>query len=167
MPLQSSPTLTKKSLPAKRSSVGTALRTSRSVSRYNPAQSSPEIALDNSEKVDQPLLLSNPALDSSEKVNQPLMLSDPSQFPPEIALEQSFDDQLSWQTTTSRRSVRASRNVVVAPLSIDVCNDAMINSPPASAVCTSISVDVRRRDHFSQKDSSDIYESERYFVSRY
>ena len=150
MPLQSSPTLTKKSLPAKRGSVRTALRTSRSVSRYNPAQSPSEIALDN-----------------SEKVNQPLLLSDPSQSPPEIAQEQSLDDQLSWQTTTSRRSVRASRNVVVAPLSIDVCNDAMINSPPASAVCTSISVDVRRRDHFSQKDSSDIYESERYFVSRY
>ena len=63
MPLQSSPTLTKKSLPAKRGSVRTALRTSRSVSRYNPAQSPSEIALDNSEKVNQPLLLSDPALE--------------------------------------------------------------------------------------------------------
>ena len=156
MALQSSPTLTKKSLPAKRGSVRTALRTSRSVSHCNPAQSPPEIeldnsqkvnqplllsdpALDNSEKVNRPLLLSDPALDNSEKVNRPLLLSDPSQSPPEIAQEQSSDNQLSWQTTTSRRSLRASRNDVVAPLSIDVCNDVMINSPPASAVCTSIS----------------------------
>ena len=48
---------------------------------------------------------------------------------------------MPWQTTNSRRSVRASRDNVVAPLSIDVCNDVMINSPPASAVCTSISID--------------------------
>ena len=127
MPLQSSTSLTKKSLPVKRGSVRTALRTSWSVSRYNPAQPPPEIAQDNSKKVNQPLLLSDPALDNSEKVNQPLLLSDPSQSPPEIAQEQSLDDQLSWQTTTSRRSVRASRNDVVAPLSIDVCNDVMIN----------------------------------------
>ena len=83
-------------------------------------------ALDNSEKVNRPLLLSDPALDNSEKVNRPLLLSDPSQSPPEIAQEQSLDNQLSWQTTTSRRSVRASRNDVVAPLSIDMCNDVVI-----------------------------------------
>ena len=98
MPLQNSPT--KKPLPAKRSSVRTALRTSRSVSRYNPAQSPPEIALDN-----------------SEKVNQPLLLSDPSQSPPpEIAHEQLLDNQLSSQLTTSRRSASTSRNVILAPV---------------------------------------------------
>ena len=73
-----------------------AFQTSRSVLRYDPAQSPPEIAPDN-----------------SMEVNQPVLLSDPSQSPPEIAQEQSVDNQLSWQTTTSRRSARASRNVVV------------------------------------------------------
>ena len=92
--------------------------------RYDPAQSPPEITPDN-----------------SLGVNHNVFLSDPSQSLPEIAQEQSSSDQLPWQTTTSRRSVRASRDNVVAPLSIDVCNDVMINSPPASAVCTSISVD--------------------------
>ena len=123
MPLLSSPTLAKKSSPAKRGSVRTALRTSRSVSRYNPAQSPPEIAPDN-----------------SEKVNQSLLLSDPSQSPPEIAQERSSSDQLPWQSTTSRRSVRASCDDVIAPLFIDVCNDVMLNSPPASAVCPSSTV---------------------------
>ena len=99
-------------------------QSSHSVLRYDPAQSTPKIAPD-----------------SSMEVNQPVLLSDPSQSPPEIAQEQSVDNQLSWQTTTSRRSARASRNVVVAPLSVDVCNDVMINSPPASAVCTSILID--------------------------
>ena len=115
MPLNSP---TKKPLPAKRSSVRTALRTSRSVSRYNPAQSPSEIALDNSEKVNQP-----------------------SQSPPEIAHEQLLDNQLSSQLTTSRRSASTSRIVISAPVRDDVCRDVLINSPPASAVCTSISMD--------------------------
>ena len=100
MPLQSSPTLTKKSLPAKRGSVRTALRTSRSVSRYNSTQS-----------------------------------------PPEIAHEQLLDNQLSSQLTTSRRSASTSRIVILAPVRDDICRDVLINSPPASAVCTSISMD--------------------------
>ena len=99
-----------------------AFQTSRYVELYDPAQSPPEIAPEN-----------------PVKVGQTLLLSDPSQSAPEIAEEQ--DDQLPWQITTSRRSVRASRDNVIAPLLIDVCNDVMINSPPASAVCTSISVD--------------------------
>ena len=70
-----------------------------------------------------------------------LLLSDPSQSPPEIAQEQSSSDQLPWQITTSRRSVRASGDNVIAPLLIDVFNDVLINSPPASAVCTSILTD--------------------------
>ena len=99
-------------------------QTSRSVQRYNPAQSPPEIAPGH-------LLMGN----------EHLLLSDPSQSPPEIAHDQSASGQLPWQLTTSRRSVRASRDNVVAPLSIDVCNDVMINPPPASAVCTSILID--------------------------
>ena len=90
-----------------------AFQTSRSVLRYDPAQSPPEIAPDN-----------------SMGVNHNVLLSDPSQSPPEIAQEQSLSDQLPWQTTTSRRSVRASRDNVVAPVFNDVCSDLMINSPP-------------------------------------
>ena len=71
----------------------------RTVKRYDPAQSPPEIAPDN-----------------SLMVNENLLLSDPSQFPPEIVHDQSSSDQLPWQITTSRRSVRASRDNVVAPL---------------------------------------------------
>ena len=61
--------------------------------------------------------------------------------PPEIAQELSLSDQLPWQLTTSRRSVRASRDNLLAPLLINVCNDVVNNPPPASAVCTSISMD--------------------------
>ena len=98
--------------------------TSRSLQHYNPAQSPPEIASERS-------LMGN----------EHLLLSDPSQSPSEIAQDQSASDQLPWQLTTSRRSVRASCDSLLAPLLIDVCNDVMINPPPASAVCTSISMD--------------------------
>ena len=96
--------------------------TSRSVQLYNPAQSPPEIAPER-------LLMGN----------EHLLLSDPSQSPPEISQDQSASDQLPWQLTTSRRTVRASRDSLDAPLLIDVCDDVMINPPPA--LCTSISID--------------------------
>ena len=99
-------------------------QTSRSVQRYNPAQSPPEIAPEHS-------LLGN----------ENLLISDPSQSPPEIAHDQSATDQLPWQLTTSRRSVRASRDSLIAPLLINVGSNVMINSPPALAVCTSILID--------------------------
>ena len=51
--------------------------TSRSVQRYNPAQSPPEIAPE-----------------YSLMGNEHLWLSDPSQSPPEIAQDQSASDQL-------------------------------------------------------------------------
>ena len=51
--------------------------TSRSVQRYNPAQSPPEIAPERS-------LMGN----------EHLLLSDPSQSPPKIAQDQSASDQL-------------------------------------------------------------------------
>ena len=70
-----------------------------------------------------------------------LVLSDPSQSPPEIARQQSLEDQLSSQLTTSRRSASTSRNVILAPVRDDVCRDVLIKSPPASAVCTSILID--------------------------
>ena len=70
-----------------------------------------------------------------------LVLSDPSQSPSEIARQQSLDDQLSSQLTTSRRSASTSRNVILAPVRDDVCRDVLINSPSASAVCTSILID--------------------------
>ena len=93
---------------------------SRSVLRYDPAQSLFEIAPDISEAAN------------------PLLLSDPSQSPPEMTRQQSLDDQLSSQLTTSRRSASTSRNVIVAPVFNDVCSDVMINCTPASAVRTSI-----------------------------
>ena len=99
-------------------------QTSRSVQRYDPAQSPSEIAPEN-----------------SLMVNENLLLSDPSQSPHEIAHDRSSSDQLPWQITTSRRSVRTSRDNLIAPLLINVCNDVMINSLPASAVCTSILID--------------------------
>ena len=95
---------------------------SRSVLRYDPAQSLFEVAPDIS------------GVDS-------LVLSDPSQYPPEIARHQSLDSQLSSRLTTSRRSASTSRSVILAPVRDDVCRDVLINSPPASAVCTSISMD--------------------------
>ena len=101
----------------------TSCSSSRYVLRHDPAQSLFEIAPDISGEVN------------------PLLLSDPSQSHSEMARGQSLDDQLSSQLTTSLHSARASRNVVVAPLSVDVCNDVMIISPPASSACTSISVD--------------------------
>ena len=103
-------------------SLQTSCSSSRSVLRYDPAQSLFEIALDISGDVN------------------PLLLSDPSQYPHEMARGQSLYDRLSLQLMTSRSSARTSRNVRVAPVSDVVCNDVMINSPPASAVSTSISV---------------------------
>ena len=95
---------------------------SRSVLRYDPAQSLFEVA---------------PDISGGES----LVLSDPSQSPPEIARQQSLDSQLSSQLTTSRRSASTSRNVILAPVRDDVCRDVSINFPPASAVCTSILID--------------------------
>ena len=95
---------------------------SRSVLLYNSAQSPPEIA---------------PDISGAKS----LVLSDPSQSPPEIARQQSLENQLSSQLTTSRRSASTSRNVILAPVRDYVCRDVLINSPPASAVCTSISMD--------------------------
>ena len=89
-----------------------AFQTSRSVSRYDPAQSPPEIAPEN-----------------SLGVRHNVLLYDPSQSPLEIAQELSLSDQLPWQTTTSHRSVRASRDSLLAPLLINVCND-VVNTPP-------------------------------------
>ena len=89
---------------------------SRSVLRYDPAQSLFEVA---------------PDISGGES----LVLSDPSQSPPEIARHQSLDSQLSSQLTTSRRSASTSRIVILAPVRDDVCRDVLINSPPASAVC--------------------------------
>ena len=93
---------------------------SRSVLRYDPAQSLFEVA---------------PDISGVES----LVLSDPSQSPSEIARHQSLDSQLS-----SRRSASTSRSVILAPVRDDVCRDVLINSPPASAVCTSISVKLMR-----------------------
>ena len=89
---------------------------------YNSAQSPPEIAADISRA-------------------KSLVLSDPSHSPPEIARHQSSDNQLSSQLTTSRRSASTSRNVILAPVRDDECRDVLIDFPPASAVCTSISMD--------------------------
>ena len=86
---------------------------SRSVLRYDPAQSLFEVA---------------PDISGGES----FVLSDPSQSPPEIARHQSLDSQLSSQLTTSRRSASTSRNVILAPVRDDVCRDVLINSPPAS-----------------------------------
>ena len=38
-----------------------------------------------------------------------------------------INQQLPWQLTTSRRSLRAPRDSLIAPLLINVCNDVMIN----------------------------------------
>ena len=54
-------------------------QTSRSVQRYDPAQSPPEIAPEH-----------------SMMVNENLLLFDPSQSPPEIAQDPSASDQLPW-----------------------------------------------------------------------
>ena len=96
---------------------------SRSILRYDPAQSLFEVA---------------PDISGAANL---LVLSDPSHSPPEIARHQSSDNQLSSQLTTSRRSASTSRNVILAPVRDDVCRDVLINSPPASAVCTSILID--------------------------
>ena len=70
-----------------------------------------------------------------------MVLYDPSQSPPEIARQQSLEDQLSSQLTTPRRYASTSRNVILAPVRDDVCRDVLINSPPVSAVYTSILID--------------------------
>ena len=98
-------------------------QSSRSVLRYDSAQSLFEVA---------------PDISGAANL---LVLSDPSQSPSEIARRQSLEDQLSSQLTTSRRSASTSRNVILAPVRDDVCRDVLINSPPASAVCTSILID--------------------------
>ena len=94
---------------------------SRSVLRYDPAQSLFEVA---------------PDISGVES----LVLSDPSESPPEIARHQSLDSQLSSQLTTSHRSASTSCNVISASMRDGVCRDVLINSPPASAVCTSNSM---------------------------
>ena len=91
-------------------------QSSRSVLRYDPAQSLFEVA---------------PDISGAANL---LVLSDPSQSPPEIARQQSLENQLTSQLTTSRRSASTSGNVILAPVRDDVCRDVLINSPPASAV---------------------------------
>ena len=82
-------------------------KVSRSVLRYDPAQSLFEVA---------------PDISGVES----FVLSDPSQSPSEIARHQSLDSQLSSQLTTSRRSASTSRSVILAPVRDDVCRDVLL-----------------------------------------